>query len=417
MDKLDFIKLDLIRIRKRLNERRYDGGPGSGNWGHAGRKGEVGGSAEGTGGSGNRYKDANGNYTSYAKMKHSMAKSHQTNTEELKSCPVGTKLITKDGKFTKLNDTKWTNDSTGEVIGSYTLNHSSAWGTNVKIAIPKEGVDVGAYMKKHGAESASEKKSKGGTSKSKSSSKSKESGGFSSNYSAERISKAKKLTDIEADDKYREETGEIWNKCSDSEKHSLFEYTSGSSFVNEPLRHIQYAGYKSYSSVKAIHDITKAIDSTKGLTEDTTLHRGVGKGGLSQVLGISKEQLINLMSDPSQLVGMEGKDDAFMSTGISEGKILDDKPIIMEIFAPKGTKGLYCEPFSDYGEGDKLGWDGESGQSEFGPEQEYLLQRGTSIKITAAEKKGTKVYLKCVVTGQDYSDNPEEKFAKYAKNY
>lgn len=36
-------------IRKKYNERRADGGEGSGNWGHVGRPGEVGGSQEGGG--------------------------------------------------------------------------------------------------------------------------------------------------------------------------------------------------------------------------------------------------------------------------------------------------------------------------------------------------------------------------------
>lgn len=408
MNSIDSIKLDVIRIRHNLNQRmRMDGGPGSGNWGHKGRKGEVGGSGKGTGGSAHRYKDTNGNYTSYAKVKHSMAKAHQTNTEELKSCPKGTKLITKDGKFTKVNDTKWMNDKTGEIIGSYTINHGPAWNTQVKIAFPKEGVDAKAYMTSHGAQTAEKSASK---SKAKSGGKTTNKG-FSSSYSAERISKATKHTEQSADDTYREETGKIWTSLSASEKESIYGYTSGSSFVNEPLRHEKYQNIKGIEGKKAIHEITSTIDKAGGLKEDTILNRGIGNNGFSKVFSLPS--IYAAKHNPKSLIGLEGKDDGFGSTGVAKGKEFNNKPVIMEIFAPKGTKGLYVEPFSHFGAGDKNEWDGKSKQDSFGLEQEYLLQRGTSYKITDASFEGGVLKVKCVITGQDYSDNPEEKWAQY----
>jgi len=47
---MDNWKAELERLRRRLSEKLEEGGEGSGNFGHAGRPGEVGGSAPGGGG-------------------------------------------------------------------------------------------------------------------------------------------------------------------------------------------------------------------------------------------------------------------------------------------------------------------------------------------------------------------------------
>ncbi|NLL56352.1 MAG: hypothetical protein GX242_03960 [Clostridiales bacterium] len=49
------------------------------------------------------------------------------------------------------------------------------------------------------------------------------------------------------------------------------------------------------------------------------------------------------------------------------------KSIIMNIYAPKGTKMIYAEPFSAYGKGAGRSWDGIKPQSSFGPEAEMIL--------------------------------------------
>lgn len=80
---------------------RDDGGPGSGNWGHEGRPGKVGGSKDG-GGSHNRLKDENGDYTSFSKQKKKYAAPHKTSYEEIKKAPEGTKLICDGEVFAKV---------------------------------------------------------------------------------------------------------------------------------------------------------------------------------------------------------------------------------------------------------------------------------------------------------------------------
>jgi hypothetical protein len=61
---------------------------------------------------------------------------------------------------------------------------------------------------------------------------------------------------------------------------------------------------------------------------------------------------------------------------------------------------IYAEPFSLYGDGDKLHWnwdsiskhlDGISKQSGFGYEDETIIQRGTTFRVIKAEKKGTEI--------------------------
>ena len=63
--------------------------------------------------------------------------------------------------------------------------------------------------------------------------------------------------------------------------------------------------------------------------------------------------------------------------------------IIWNIYLPKGSKYMYIEPISKYGDGAGLNWDGKSTQTSFG-ESEALLQRGTRLKVTKVEKKGSR---------------------------
>jgi hypothetical protein len=54
---------------------------------------------------------------------------------------------------------------------------------------------------------------------------------------------------------------------------------------------------------------------------------------------------------------------------------------------------IYAEPFSHYGRGGKLNWNGITSQSDFGSEFEVILQRGYSYKITKVQKSGYRTYI------------------------
>ena len=74
-----------------------------------------------------------------------------------------------------------------------------------------------------------------------------------------------------------------------------------------------------------------------------------------------------------------------MSMGSSKGRGFSGD-ILMNIYAPSGTKMMYVEPFSGFGDGDQRSWDGIRKQSSFGSELETILQQGTQFRITKVER-------------------------------
>lgn len=91
------------------------------------------------------------------------------------------------------------------------------------------------------------------------------------------------------------------------------------------------------------------------------------------------------------LVGKTGIEGAFWSAGVAKGRGFSGK-VIFNIYMPKGTKAMYCEPFSAFGLGNGKNWDGISKQNNFGHESEILIQRGTKFKITKVEKGANGVW-------------------------
>ncbi|MBV5349605.1 hypothetical protein JZU71_00100, partial [bacterium] len=84
----------------------------------------------------------------------------------------------------------------------------------------------------------------------------------------------------------------------------------------------------------------------------------------------------------------------------SKGGGFSGSEILYNIYCPKGTQMLYAEPFSHYGNGSKLGWDGKSQQSDFGGEIEMIIQKGTQFRVTKVEQKGSKWYIDMEVVAQ-----------------
>jgi hypothetical protein len=61
---------------------------------------------------------------------------------------------------------------------------------------------------------------------------------------------------------------------------------------------------------------------------------------------------------------------------------------------------MYAEPFSHYGKGAELNWNGIAKQSSFGYEDETIIQRGTAFKVIKVEKKGDNAYFDLEVVSQ-----------------
>lgn len=152
------IQIKLIEIRVRQNRRKRwlqrmrmdtereqsvfpeedqnaDGGPGSGNWGHSGRPGKIGGSAKGTGSVEHRIQKRNGTFTSYAKRRTKLAKPHTLTKTEVEKCPAGSVIIGAKIKLKKAESgKKYVDTSSGK---EYTFKDVMSLPGEHKLIMPK----------------------------------------------------------------------------------------------------------------------------------------------------------------------------------------------------------------------------------------------------------------------------------------
>ena len=216
----------------------------------------------------------------------------------------------------------------------------------------------------------------------------------------------------EADRNLREVCGEVWRDATDEERDAIYEYTRSFHKFNEPLRGYEY-GTNRYLGVgnadlnasyanngKRLNAMTSIIDKSS-YGHDVWLQRGCNFDGMDKFLQCdmdllrygSQEELEN------ELLGKLVTEYGFMSCGSSRGKGLDGD-IMLNVYAPTGTKMMYVEPFSAFGDGDGKSWDGVNKQFLFGSELETILQQGTQFRITKVDKSGDKIWLDVEVIGQ-----------------
>lgn len=277
-------------------------------------------------------------------------------------------------------------------------------------------------------------------------------------YDANAYSKARKdaalwAKDADvADDYFRPFAEADWKRWTQNEKEVAFNYTSGSSYINEPC-------YKTYLSTKHgingevrdswtdINTLSDMIEKSQPFTRDVWLNRGGSLSEFKAQFGISldydyyqetvcksiiqeihdkerqlgstsnegfkkilkthlsdlKKQLKDeekklIITDLSQVIGKEGINKPFMSTAHTKGygfvgKGEDDvtSSFVYNIYCPKGTKGIYTEPYSNFGRLRDKGyeWDGKEGAHSYGVlmELEVLLQRGTKFRVTKVQRQ------------------------------
>lgn len=255
------------------------------------------------------------------------------------------------------------------------------------------------------------------------------------------------------DDYFRPFAEADWKRWTQNEKEVGFNYTSGSSYINEPL-------YKSYlntkygvngeirDSWKDINTLSSMIKKSKPFTRDVWLNRGASldeffsqfgerlisdrateikyeniarelkdkkkelrwetnnrkiKTLQSKIDNLQKQldsiDISNIItSDLSKIIGKEGLNKPFMSTahtkgygfvGSGENKVTSH--CVYNIYCPKGTKGIYTEPYSRYGRlwEDGYKWDGKDGTHSYGGsmELEVVLQRGTRFRVTKVQRQ------------------------------
>lgn len=213
-----------------------------------------------------------------------------------------------------------------------------------------------------------------------------------------------------ADKVLRPDTGLLWQGATQAERAAAYKYTSGSGSFNRPLRGYDGSWYNFKGVGQVDWDREGSGDAIKQLTSlidrnpskfDIWLQRGVeSNSGAAGFLGITEKMLEGTEDELKQLLlGKIVKDEAFTSTAGAKGQGFSGR-LILNIYAPKGTRFIYAEPFSAYGDGAGRSWDGISTQYSFGHEFEVLLQRGTSFKITKIEKSGYTIYADVDIVGQ-----------------
>lgn len=203
----------------------------------------------------------------------------------------------------------------------------------------------------------------------------------------------------DADDILRAKCGEVWRNATDEEKNAIFGYTSSYHNINEPLRGLTYYGSAADTQLGLDRiPLMERIINKSYYDKDIWLQRGGGmvelkKYGLSNYASATDAEIM-------ALVGKEGTEGAFTSAGVAKGKGLGGN-VITNIYAPRGTKMMYAEPYSSFGNGSGRSWDGIAKQSTFGSESEIILQRGTTFRVTKVEKSGNTWYIDVEVINQD----------------
>lgn len=226
-------------------------------------------------------------------------------------------------------------------------------------------------------------------------------------YSKERRNNALWDTNngLDADKVLRKKNHEKWMAATKEQRQEMYNYTEHYCDKNEPLELRHYYDTEGRNPTRAewerkVNAMTDYINTTE-LPQDMWFQRGDDWGAITGRLGFVGE---TMPSDIQDLVGMTMQEGGFMSTASSKYHGFDNKEVILNIFAPKGTKAAYCEPFSYYGCGSKSPQKYWKTQTHMGHEDETLFQRGTIMKITKVEKSGHQTFIDVEVIGQEAKD-------------
>jgi hypothetical protein len=216
----------------------------------------------------------------------------------------------------------------------------------------------------------------------------------------------------EADTVLRAKSGEVWRKASLPERKAAYRYTENFGVFNRPLSGYQKpwkesgTGFerKYFKGVDKVWiDYEGAGNKIRAMTDmisrssydfDIWLQRGEYNGALEARLGLEQGVLRKMSNEElQQFVGKDFTNYAFTSSAVNKGAGFSDRMVIWNIYAPKGTRMVYAEPFSRYGLGGGKDWDGVSQQAKFGGEAEMIIQRGASYKITKIERDGGRIIM------------------------
>ena len=186
----------------------------------------------------------------------------------------------------------------------------------------------------------------------------------------------------------------VWKSLTLEERNALTKYTGTFNYLNEPLRGKPFYGNKTPNAdhVKDLPVLTGALNKFS-MPRNTVVRRGVDNWVINELgYGLDKVKPGDMFVDK-----------AFLSTAMHREKGFLTQEFNLVILVPKGSKGFYAEPFSQYTDQGKFKysdnpknanlWDGVTKET-IKSEQEWIGQRGSQFKVL--KKDGKTIYLQLV---------------------
>lgn len=217
------------------------------------------------------------------------------------------------------------------------------------------------------------------------------------------------------DDYMSQYAEEMWKTLSKEEKMILWLYTDGSKYISEEMLGTYCLQIKSAidgslrNGLADANVITSIIEKAPALKDGMWMQSGKSIGAFNAIFDtrIDSARWVS-ETELKSLIGKEGRSDIFMSChGARSGAFTKNtntgsaNDVILSIYMPQGTKGIYCEPFASFGDERNPGkrgikafdWDGKKRQELPSDQVEWLLQRGSKFRITKAYKANGKIYI------------------------
>lgn len=198
----------------------------------------------------------------------------------------------------------------------------------------------------------------------------------------------------EADDYMSQYAEEMWKNLTQEEKMILWLYTDGSKYISEEMLGIYQLRVKSWidkslrNGLADANVITSIIEKAPALKDDIWMQSAQAESTFKAIFGADIRR-----ANINDLIGIEGSSDLFMSCHSARdgffthgGSTGGDTGVVLSIYMPKGTKGVYLEPIASYGDSKRgaagFEWDGTKRKEAPSDQVEFLLQRGAKFKIT-----------------------------------
>lgn len=194
------------------------------------------------------------------------------------------------------------------------------------------------------------------------------------------------------DDIMRPQTEAAWPNLVEEERYLLTKYTQTYSYLNEPLRNQYYCGGRSKDEYNNDMPKMTAALSRVRTKQDMVVRRGTSDYFIPE---IGK----NLSEVEAGDIFIDG---AFLSTACHRERGFGGS-VNMIILVPKGSQGIFAEPFTHYNcgsydfESNRI-WNGTD-KVGMGGEFEWIGQRGSKFKVI--KKSGKNIYLQLI--GQQFT--------------